>query len=55
MQRDQLELLKELQALEFTALDFGLYLDTHPGDQRALADYSRSMTETKRLYNFYIS
>ncbi len=29
-------LLKEIQALEFTAVDLNLYLDTHPQDQAAL-------------------
>lgn len=38
MDREQLRLLKELMALEFAALDFNLYLDTHPNDQRALTE-----------------
>lgn len=53
MQSEQLELLKSLQALEFTGLDFVLYLDTHPGDQRALADYAQIQRETERLRKTY--
>lgn len=54
MQREQLELLKTLQALEFTALELNLYLDTHPGDQRALTDYSNTMCEVNRVKQLYI-
>jgi spore coat protein JB len=53
MHREQLEMLKEIQALEFTAFDFNLYLDTHPNDQRALAEYSRAIRESERLKNMY--
>ncbi len=55
MRREELGLLKELQALEFSAYDFVLYLDTHPGDQRALAEYSRLMNESKHLRSIYNS
>lgn len=37
---EQLALLRELMAAEFTAIDLNLYLDTHPCDQNALADYN---------------
>ena len=30
-------LLREIHALDFAILEFGLYLDTHPWDTRALA------------------
>jgi spore coat protein JB len=32
-------LLKKIQALEFTAVDLNLYLDTHPQDQAALRHF----------------
>jgi spore coat protein JB len=35
-----MEMLKELQELSFVALEFNLYLDTHPCDRRALAEYN---------------
>lgn len=55
MHRDQLEMLKEIQALDFTAFDFNLYLDTHPNDQRALADYSRAIHESECVKKIYIA
>lgn len=33
-------MLKTIMALEFTALEFNLYLDTHPEDMNALAEYN---------------
>lgn len=53
MQRDQLEMLKQIQALQFTAVDFNLYLDTHPSDQRALADYANTVREMEQLKTVY--
>lgn len=35
----RLSLLREIQELEFTAIDLNLFLDTHPQDQAALRDY----------------
>lgn len=55
MNRDQLDFLKELQALEFTGFDLVLYLDTHPGDQKALADYTKAICETEHLRNMYVA
>ena len=53
MTRDHASSLRELQALEFTAIELNLYLDTHPEDERALADYNRIVQElaiAKREY-----
>jgi spore coat protein JB len=53
MHREQLEMLKNLQALQFTALEFNLYLDTHPGDQRALQEYecwAKEVAEYQKMY-----
>ena len=55
MHTEQFELLKALQALEFSAFDFNLYLDTHPNDQRALAEYSNLVREVKQVKNVYIA
>lgn len=49
----RLELLRRIQALEFTAIDLNLFLDTHPREQRALEDYNRVARElaaAKREY-----
>ena len=54
MEREQLELMKTLQALEFTAFDLALYLNTHPNNQRALADYSKAVRETEHVRNVYV-
>jgi spore coat protein JB len=53
MQNAQLRMLNDLQAMEFTAFDFHLYLDTHPNDPRALAEYSRAMREAQSVKNMY--
>ncbi|NLW60267.1 MAG: spore coat protein CotJB [Firmicutes bacterium] len=53
MDREQLCMLKELMALEFTVLEFHLYLDTHPTDQRALMEYNsfvQQLAVLKRQY-----
>jgi len=34
--RERLELLKEIMAVDFSLVELNLYLDTHPMDQRAL-------------------
>ncbi len=47
------ELLLRIQALEFAALDLNLYLNTHPGDARALADFnqiSAALAQTRTAY-----
>lgn len=54
MNRERLELLKSIQALEFSALEFHLYLNTHPGDQRALAELNNIVRELEPLRQMYI-
>lgn len=53
MQSGQLKMLNDLQALEFTGFDFQLYLNTHPNDPRALAEYSRAIHESERVKDMY--
>lgn len=53
MNREQLELLKELMALEFTAIELNLYLDTHPNDQRALMEYNAVCQQLMMLKERY--
>ncbi len=53
MNPEQKRLLRIIQALEFTAIDLTLYLDTHPADERALAEYnevSRRLQEAMMDY-----
>ncbi|HEY8392653.1 MAG TPA: spore coat protein CotJB [Capillibacterium sp.] len=53
MDRERLALLKELMALEFTALEFNLYLDTHPTDQRALMEFNAILPQLKAVKQKY--
>lgn len=53
MDSRQKELLKEIMAVGFTAMDFHLYLDTHPEDARALSDYAATTEELRRLVRQY--
>lgn len=53
MNPEEKRLLHIIQALEFVAIDLTLYLDTHPGDRRALAEYndvSKRLHEAKMDY-----
>lgn len=46
-------LLRSIQAVEFTLLELNLYLDTHPHDKKALADFNtmcRQLHALKREY-----
>ncbi len=54
---ERLALLRRIQESQFVAIDLNLYLDTHPDDEKALADYNGTtqqlrglVTEYERLY-----
>lgn len=47
------EMLIEIMALEFTAVEFNLYLDTHPRDERALEVYNETVEELNELKKAY--
>ncbi|PKM81229.1 MAG: spore coat protein CotJB [Firmicutes bacterium HGW-Firmicutes-14] len=49
----QAKLLKEIMSYEFTAVDLNLFLDTHPGDMRALAEYNQTVCQLKKLKHAY--
>ncbi|MBC7347161.1 MAG: spore coat protein CotJB [Clostridia bacterium] len=53
MDTAQKDLLRRIMALEFTALEFNLYLDTHPDDEMALADFNAAAAELARLKEQY--
>ena len=47
------QLLHELTAKSFAALDLQLYIDTHPGDAQAIAKYNemvKSLAHTRAEY-----
>lgn len=53
MANARLQLLRDIMALEFTAVEFNLYLDTHPRDQRALLAYNQTVEELNELKEAY--
>lgn len=51
--RERLEMLKEIMALDFSGVELNLYLDTHPMDQKAIAihnDYTIKSNKLKEEY-----
>lgn len=51
--RERLDMLKEIMALDFTGVELNLYLDTHPMDQRALAIHNDNVVKLKMLEEEY--
>lgn len=50
---EKFELLKQITALDFIAIDLNLYLNTHPMDKKALALFNENMTRTIALKQKY--
>ncbi|SHJ95156.1 spore coat protein CotJB [Tepidibacter formicigenes] len=50
---DREELLRKIQEVEFACIDFNLYLDTHPNDEKALRDYNTLANEAMKLRKIY--
>jgi len=50
---DRAEMLKELTTLDFIATDMALYLDTHPDNAAAIAEYNRIAEAASLLRNKY--
>ncbi|HHW30505.1 MAG TPA: spore coat protein CotJB [Clostridiaceae bacterium] len=46
-------LLRELMAADFTLIELGLYLDTHPTDQEAIALFNSNLQKAKMLRETY--
>jgi len=53
MGNQQLQMLLEIQRLQFTAIDLNLYLDTHPDDQQALNLYNSVVPQLKQCIESY--
>lgn len=51
--KERLELLKEIIALEFSAVDLNLYLDTHPKDEKALMIFDQYCCKLEALIEKY--
>lgn len=43
------KLLEQLQEIDFMLVELNLYLDTHPGDMNALAQYNEGVKRRKPL------
>ena len=52
-QDNRRKLLRAVQALEFTAIEFNLYLDTHPEDKKALADFNTTCRQLQTVRREY--
>ncbi len=55
MTREQKELLKKLQAVEFALVELNLFLDTHPDNEEALRDFNCFAKELHMLKREYES
>lgn len=53
--KSKAELMRELQAAEFTAYDLQLFLDTHPTDTRAMMMFSQATQNAQKLKYEYES
>lgn len=51
MDRDKI--LNKLTALDFMAVDLGLYLDTHPNDEEAISVYNKVIKEASNVRMHY--
>ena len=47
------EMIDQIKALDFAVIELGLYLDTHPEDQRALCMHREYVKEAKDLKDKY--
>jgi spore coat protein JB len=54
MDSEQLKLLKRLQVADFTLVEMGLYLDTHPNDPCGLEFFKKYQEIKKRALLDYI-
>lgn len=49
----QMQMLLQIQQLEFTAIELNLYLDTHPNDQQALNLYNSVVPQLRKCIEQY--
>ena len=52
---DKNKLLKRLQICDFVLQEVGLFLDTHPQDQQALAYYQKHLTLRQQTHAQYVA
>jgi len=54
MELDKHSLMKKIQQMQFMAVEFNLYLNTHPNDMKALTQYNyyaEQLTMLKKQYD----
>lgn len=49
------ELLEEIQAVDFVLVELNLYLNTHPGDHKAINQYNECAQKSMALKNKFQS
>lgn len=49
MRNARKRMLIQIMALQFTAVELNLFLDTHPQDKRALCDYNKTVEDLNEL------
>lgn len=49
------KMLKRIMAYTFAAYDWNLYLDTHPYDRNAIAQYKKMVEKVKELRAEYLT
>lgn len=49
----RMQMLIDIMALEFTAVELNLFLDTHPGERRALDAYNATVEQLDELKREY--
>ena len=49
------KLLKQIMAYNFAAVEWNLFLDTHPGDREAIAVFNKMVEKTNELKKEFIS
>ena len=47
------EMIDQIKSLDFAIIELGLYLDTHPDDQRALCMHKEYCKQAKNLKSCY--
>ncbi len=50
---ERMRMLKEIQELEFVAVELNLYLDTHPEEREPLMEYNKVVDRLMHLKKMY--
>lgn len=53
MDTDHMNLLREIQQLDFVLIELSLYLDTHPNDKKPLEYHNRVSYDSRQLKEKY--